>query len=115
MKRLFIILFFILFSIQSYCQSGIRLKAYAVSTKAEDTNWNWTSWSAVDVVVTLDTDKLVIYLKEPQSFVLLKAIDNVIQTNNASESSTFLAIDDHGKRCNIQIAIKGSTPQLYII
>ena len=110
MKRLFILFILVLISVQSYC--GIRVKANGVATKSSESNWNWTDWKEVNLIVTINDDKLVIYLDEIQSFTFIKAIDNIIQTD--ANSSCFLAIDKEGRRCNIQIALK-TVPQLYII
>jgi hypothetical protein len=118
MKKIGLLLFFILAFINvSLTQtSKYRSYAYAEATRISDQLWTeWTEWKDSDVLILVNHNEksCTVYASKTNKLDLVKYIGT--STNNGVETSSWIFVDDNGIECRFELLKDKDIRQIYII
>lgn len=109
---------FSLFCSVSFAQA-LKLKAYKFTykTKYDDGQWSdWAEWEDVNILITVENDRIKIYSKNTQTYDIIKTYDDSYD-KVGDKTSEWRCVNEDGLECNIRFMKRYSqddTNQLYV-
>jgi hypothetical protein len=110
MKKLLIVLVFLLVPLVSFSQSFVRAYELNIGYKNSYGKIDWSPTpTSVDILIKAESSKVTIYSKRTQVYRIIKLIDQ------NETKSIWLCNDDNGVVCNVFILMSSNKPGVLFV